>query len=106
MNTPTAPTTCTWEYQPDEDAWATECGELFIILEGTPAENKMRFCCYCGRPIGGGQLTLNHPLPSPGQPIPDLGFFLWRVESLTQNPHHGILTPLAGIVTGTAGHKI
>lgn len=24
---------------------------MHCITEGTPSENKMRFCCYCGRPI-------------------------------------------------------
>lgn len=39
--------TCDWT--PDDDGnWGTECGGLYIIIEGTPTENSMRFCCYCG----------------------------------------------------------
>lgn len=38
---------CTW--QSDEDGnWHTECGEIFVIIDGTPTENKMRYCPYCG----------------------------------------------------------
>lgn len=43
---------CTWTLD-DEDygAHSTSCGEYFQIEEGSPAENGMEFCCYCGRPI-------------------------------------------------------
>ncbi len=40
---------CHW-YE-DGAAWATQCGEYFEITNGTPAENGMMFCPYCGRPI-------------------------------------------------------
>ena len=42
---------CTWTYDEDLDTWDTECGESFVVTNGTPAENSMRFCCYCGKPI-------------------------------------------------------
>ena len=42
---------CTWTYDEDLDTWDTECGESFVVTNGTPAENKMRFCPYCGSPI-------------------------------------------------------
>jgi rRNA maturation endonuclease Nob1 len=36
----------------DEDGnWQTDCGKLFVIFDGTPADNQMKFCCYCGKPI-------------------------------------------------------
>lgn len=43
---------CTWK--PDRQweetgEWITECGESFMLIEGTPTENEMRFCPYCGR---------------------------------------------------------
>jgi hypothetical protein len=40
---------CRW-YQNDagSDAWRTACGGLFSITNGTPQENKMSWCCYCG----------------------------------------------------------
>ena len=31
--------------------WDTDCGETFVINEDTPAENDMRFCCFCGKPL-------------------------------------------------------
>lgn len=38
---------CTWE-RDDEGNWDTGCGERFCLNDGTPSENSMRFCCYCG----------------------------------------------------------
>lgn len=40
---------CRWTE--DKGNWDTDCDEKHILLEGTPPENKMRFCCYCGRPL-------------------------------------------------------
>lgn len=34
-----------------EQAWDTRCGKRFLLNEGTPRENHMRYCCYCGEPI-------------------------------------------------------
>lgn len=43
---------CVWHNDPETDStWETGCGNLFILNDGTPAENRMRFCCYCGRPL-------------------------------------------------------
>ena len=39
---------CRWDYDEDMDAHETECGHAFTLIEGTPAENDMRFCPYCG----------------------------------------------------------
>lgn len=30
------------------DWWTTSCGNSFVLNDGTPSENNMRFCCYCG----------------------------------------------------------
>ena len=38
---------CTWTLC-DDESWNTDCGEYHLINDGTPAENNMRFCCYCG----------------------------------------------------------
>ena len=38
---------CHW-HQDDEGNWETGCNELFIIPEGGPNDNGMKFCCYCG----------------------------------------------------------
>ena len=43
------PNVCTWvQDDPDRGAWATSCGGMFSITDGTPGENGMRFCTYCG----------------------------------------------------------
>jgi hypothetical protein len=42
--------TCEWS-DGGEGAYLTECGEAFVVNEGTPAENGMRFCPYCGRKL-------------------------------------------------------
>lgn len=44
---------CFWIHGDDWDAdyWDTQCGEAFTLLEGTPLENKMKFCPYCGRKL-------------------------------------------------------
>lgn len=43
---------CVWHNDPETDnSWDTSCRQLFEIYDGTPAENRMSFCCYCGKPI-------------------------------------------------------
>lgn len=42
---------CEWAYQEWEDSYDTGCGETFQVIEGTLAENKVRFCCYCGNAL-------------------------------------------------------
>jgi hypothetical protein len=43
---------CGWVRESeDSDTWATGCGEYFTLNEGTPKENKMEFCCFCGNTI-------------------------------------------------------
>ena len=41
---------CAWT-QDEEGVWQSSCGCSFILNEGTPSENKMAFCCYCGKAI-------------------------------------------------------
>jgi len=41
---------CLWK-QDDDGNWKTGCGEMFVFFEGTPAENKMRYCHYCGKEL-------------------------------------------------------
>lgn len=38
---------CKWTEDCD-GIWSTECGEMHSLNEGSPADNNMRFCCYCG----------------------------------------------------------
>ena len=42
---------CLWEqdyYASNEGRWDTQCGESFYLENGTPADNKMKYCPYCG----------------------------------------------------------
>lgn len=46
------PSDCIWELDdPEDDTWGTQCGHYFSLNEGTPTDNRMAFCCYCGKPI-------------------------------------------------------
>lgn len=41
---------CHWRQdKQDNDTWQTSCEQRFIITAGTPSDNNMAFCCYCGR---------------------------------------------------------
>lgn len=35
----------------DSDTWAAQCGRYFTIKDGSPSDNEMRFCCFCGKPL-------------------------------------------------------
>lgn len=39
---------CVWQ---GDDNWNTGCGHHFIIIDGGPTDNSMKFCCYCGKAI-------------------------------------------------------
>jgi hypothetical protein len=39
---------CEWKGN-EENNYETSCGELYCIISGTPKENKMKYCCYCGK---------------------------------------------------------
>lgn len=41
---------CHWE-ENFGGVYETECAKMFVIVDGTPTENEMRFCCYCGRTV-------------------------------------------------------
>lgn len=44
--------TCIWQQEGEcSDGWDTSCKRAFRIDDGTPAENGMKFCCFCGNPI-------------------------------------------------------
>ena len=42
---------CNWHQDDDDGTWATDCGGVFVIIEGAPSDNEMKFCAYCGKPI-------------------------------------------------------
>tara|TARA_R110000868_G_scaffold199913_3_gene447048 strand:+ start:475 stop:651 length:177 start_codon:yes stop_codon:yes gene_type:complete len=41
---------CIWA-EAGDGVWHPECGGAFILNDGTPEENGMKFCCYCGSPL-------------------------------------------------------
>ena len=43
--------TCVWAQEDESDLWATKCGHYFTINDGTPTDNKMRYCVFCGGTI-------------------------------------------------------
>lgn len=38
---------CGWTFL-NSEFWETDCGHAFTLNDGTPAQNGMKFCCYCG----------------------------------------------------------
>jgi len=42
---------CKWEQDGEWNLWDTDCGETFCLEAETPKENKMVYCCFCGRKI-------------------------------------------------------
>ena len=47
--------TCLWRENEDGN-WETSCREIFVLIEATPGQNGMRFCCYCGTPLSEARL--------------------------------------------------
>jgi len=43
-------TACEW-HGDEEGSWSTSCDNILCIIEGTPKENEMEFCCYCGKKL-------------------------------------------------------
>jgi len=41
---------CKWT-EDVEGNWWTDCGDGYIVSDGTPADNHMMFCCFCGKPL-------------------------------------------------------
>lgn len=41
---------CRW-LQDDDGVWDTACGNKYEITEGTPRDNHMKFCCFCGKAL-------------------------------------------------------
>jgi hypothetical protein len=48
---PESETCCTWHQDGDSDSgvYATSCRRFFDLTDGTPEDNKMSWCCYCGK---------------------------------------------------------
>jgi hypothetical protein len=48
------PTECRWLQDGDEDSstYMASCNRRYFMLEdGTPTDNHMTHCCYCGKPL-------------------------------------------------------
>lgn len=39
---------CKWTFDEAHGKWDADCGDAFSLSEGTPRENNMRFCPFCG----------------------------------------------------------
>ena len=43
---------CKWTFDDDEsNTWASGCGELWSFIDGGPAENRVKYCHWCGKPV-------------------------------------------------------
>jgi hypothetical protein len=53
------PETCTWHQDGDSDSgvYATSCGHYFNLEDGTPEDNEMSHCCYCGKRLAQELIT-------------------------------------------------
>lgn len=47
--------TCNWSQNDFDDVdcsvWHTDCKNSFCLSDGSPLENDMHFCCYCGKAL-------------------------------------------------------
>lgn len=41
---------CAWVRE-EEGQWVTGCDNAYEIIDGSPEQNRMKFCCYCGKTI-------------------------------------------------------
>ena len=54
ISPPTEPKECEWLNDPADDSndmWQTDCGHDFSLNDGTPSDNDMEFCHYCGKKL-------------------------------------------------------
>ena len=48
------PNECHWYQDGDEDSgtYMASCSRRYFVLDdGTPTDNRMKHCCYCGKPL-------------------------------------------------------
>jgi hypothetical protein len=41
---------CRWIFN-NFEVWETDCGKRFEITNGTPRENEMKYCPFCGNEL-------------------------------------------------------
>jgi len=49
---------CLWQ-ETDEGFWETDCGHAYVVEHGTPSEEEMKFCCFCGLKLDESRLDDN-----------------------------------------------
>ncbi len=43
---------CVWSQDSENsDIWLSGCGKVFVLNEGTPQENQVKYCVYCGKTV-------------------------------------------------------
>jgi len=42
---------CSWAFDGQCEKYDTSCGQAFVLEDGTPESNEMKFCCYCGKEL-------------------------------------------------------
>ena len=41
---------CVWSQDSeDSDIWLSSCAKAFVLNVGTPKENQVKYCVYCGK---------------------------------------------------------
>ena len=49
---PAAVSGCVWTMDSDiGNTYATSCGQLWTLMDGSPEENRVKFCHNCGLPV-------------------------------------------------------
>ena len=41
---------CVWSEDSD-GTWQTSCEQAFCLNDGSPSDNDMKYCCYCGKAL-------------------------------------------------------
>lgn len=42
------PGQCLWSQDLDDDMWETSCKQAWVFPDGTPKDNGVKFCPFCG----------------------------------------------------------
>jgi hypothetical protein len=41
---------CVWK-ENEDGYYDTSCNNAFVMEEGTPEDNELKYCCYCGKTL-------------------------------------------------------
>ena len=61
---------CNWKEE-ETGYFETSCNNAFAINDGMPSENKMEYCCFCGKPIF--EIPYNNANAADAEPLPLCG---------------------------------